>query len=97
MPRLLFFSCLLMGPCGKRVDELRGYHEPSPDGGTMLSVEDCPGGPAWIDGKKVKPGALVSVKPGSHRVDCSDAWDKDHALEAMVPKGRAFHFDYWGP
>lgn len=97
MPRLLLV-CLLLGPCSKRVDELRGFHEPTPDGGTLLAVEDdCGGSPVWIDGKKVKPRTLVPVKPGAHLVGCGDSWDKESAMELDVPKGRSFHFDYWGP
>ena len=95
VPRLLVI-CMLMGPCSKRADELRGFHDPTPDGGTMLSVEDC-AGPAWIDGRKVKPKTPVPVKPGSHAVGCGDTWDKDTAMEIDVPKGRTYHFDYWGP
>lgn len=98
MPRLLLVICVLLTACSKRVDELRGFHDPTPDGGTMLAVEDdCGGSWAWIDGKKVTPRKLVPVKPGSHFVACGDTYDKEAAMEIDVPKGRSFHFDYWGP
>lgn len=96
MPRLLL-ACLLLGPCSKREKELRGYHEPTPDGGTMLSVEDCAGPWAFIDGHKVKPNTLVPVKPGPHEVGCGDRFEKDTAMGVDVPRGRSYHFDYWGP
>ena len=97
MPRLLLACLVLVGPCSKREDELRGFHDPTPDGGTLLAVEDCAGPSAWIDGHRVKPKTLVPVKPGWHFVGCGATYDKESALEIEVPAGRSFHFDYWGP
>ena len=93
----MLLACLLMGPCSKREKELRGWHEASPDGGTMLSVEDCVGPVAFIDGHPVKPYTPVPVKPGSHEVQCGAPYEKDASMGVDVPRGRTYHFDYWGP
>ena len=90
-------ACLLFSPCSDREKELRGWHEPSADGGTLLSVEDCVGPAAWVDGKKVKPSTPVPVKPGSHEVGCGAPYDKNLSMGVDVPRGRTYHFDYWGP
>lgn len=75
---------------------LRGRAVVSPDGETYLVVDDDNGGgcgPIRVDGKvwKYPIGSPGPIAAGNHVIACGGE------IEFVVPTGKTFHFDYWGP
>ncbi|MBL8957502.1 MAG: hypothetical protein JNK82_42405 [Myxococcaceae bacterium] len=93
LPRVLAAS-IALAVCSKKTD-LRGFDERTPDGGTLLVVDDDSGGgcPLTVDGRPVKAHRPIAVKPGRHTVACGSGNDFDVTVRA----GHTYHFDYWGP
>jgi hypothetical protein len=81
--------------------DLRGFDERTPDGGTLLVIDDDNGGGCtlWVDGRAWKhpKGVAAPVKPGAHTVDCGDKPSPGNAYDVRVREGHTWHFTYWGP
>jgi hypothetical protein len=84
---------LLLSACSD--GHLRGFVEPSTDGGTYLVFEDDHGGcPIQVNGEPWphERGEVGAVDPGTQVVECGGG-----TLSFIIPEGVVFHFDYWGP
>jgi hypothetical protein len=94
VPRALLLILLSLSCKGRR--ELRGFEEPTLDGGTMLVVDDDAGGECqvFVDGLRFKAHKPKAVAAGPHAVDCGD---RSTALQITVHSGYTYHFDSWGP
>ena len=73
---------------------IRGSVEPSPDGGTYLTVaagNNCE--EIRIDGVKWPHaiGKSGAIRAGTHVIDCNGE------IGFIIPAGKSFTFDYWGP
>ena len=105
LPRAMAASAALaiavagLACCGEPYDgNLRGSVSDSVDGETYLVIADDNGGacgPMIVDGE-VWPFAIGQpgpVAPGRHTLGCGSP----EGISFVIPEGKLFEFDYWGP
>ncbi len=88
-----------LGCCSEPSDgNLRGAVSDSVDGKTYLAIVDDNGGlcgPMIVDGEAwpYAIGQPGPVPPGRHTLGCG----RPDEMSFVIPEGKLFEFDYWGP